>query len=193
MNQRGLQVRDRRALTWGALLIAPALLFTLAIRPAARVYGELATRVERERDLLQREEDLLADAERQTRDYERAERRLLELAPGLFAGPDLVAAGSALGTYVNGLAYRHRVMIQRSEPGPATGASAGVAKLRLDVQGVSDLEGIVGLLEALEGGAKVVGVERLAIAAGGQEALTFGATMVGYALGDTLEAPEHGR
>ncbi len=189
--------RDRRALAWGALLIVPALLFTQVIRPAARAHADLEARLERERDLLQREEDLLADAPRQAAEYEQAERRLLGQAPSLFAGPDLVVAASALGSYVNGLAYRHRVMIQRSEPGPATAATVAVARLRLDVQGVSDLEGIVGLLDALQDGGKLVGVERLAIAAGaavppatlqgGQETLTFGATMVGYSLADSTE------
>lgn len=194
---RSLSPRDRRAFSWGALIIVPAMLIHGVGRPALSAFRELNARLERERDLLQREENLLAGERQYPRDYQSAERRLLNEAPRLFPGPDLVAATAELGSYVNGQAYTHRVMIQRSEPAPPTADGSGISRLRLEVQGVSDLEGIVGLLRALETGKKLVSVERLTIAATGsaagaekQETLAFGATVVGYALSDSSSAPE---
>jgi hypothetical protein len=187
-----LSSRDRRALTWGALILAPAILFNTVARPAHSAFTAQGARLERERDLLQREENLLAGARKYPLDYQAAEQRLLGEAPRLFPGPDLVAATAELGSYVNGQAYSHRVMIQRSEPAPPSADASGVSQLRLEVQGVSDLEGIVGLLRALENGKKLVSVERLAIAATGsaagseqEETLAFGATVVAFALADS--------
>jgi hypothetical protein len=166
-------------------------------RPALSAFGDMGARLERERDLLQREENLLAGERKYPLDYQAAERRLLDEAPRLFPGPDLVAATAELGSYVNGQAYTHRVMIQRSEPAPPSADASGVSRLRLEVQGVSDLEGIVGLLRALETGKKLVSVERLAIAATGsasatdkQEMLAFGVSVVGFALADSTTPPE---
>ena len=189
--------RDRRALTWGALILVPAILFNSVARPAYSAFTALGARLEREQDLLQREENLLAGARKYPLDYQAAEERLLGEAPRLFPGPDPVAATAELGSYVNGQAYTNRVMIQRSEPAPPSADAAGISRLRLEVQGVSDLEGIVGLLRALENGKKLVSVERLAIAATGsaagseqQETLAFGATVVGFALADSTSSPE---
>jgi len=191
-----LTARDRRALAWGLALVVPALVSTQMVRPSLTAYRDLQARLEQERDLLQREENLLADRRHFQKRYAAVERAVLEEAPRLFGGPDLTAAAAELGSYVNAQAYAHRVMVQRSEPGPPASTESGVARLQLDVQGVSDLAGILGLLQSLETGPKLVAVERVAIAqtapvlpgAGGQqEALAFGATVVGYALADSAE------
>lgn len=193
---RTLTARDRRALAWGLALVVPALVSTQMVRPSLTAYRDLQARLEQERDLLQREENLLADRRHFQKRYAAVERAVLEEAPRLFGGPDLTAAAAELGSYVNAQAYAHRVMVQRSEPGPPASTESGVARLQLDVQGVSDLAGILGLLQSLETGPKLVAVERVAIAqtapvlpgAGGQqEALAFGATVVGYALADSAE------
>ena len=193
---RTLTARDRRALAWGLALVVPALVSTQMVRPSLTAYRDLQARLEQERDLLQREENLLADRRHFQKRYAAVERAVLEEAPRLFGGPDLTAAAAELGSYVNAQAYAHRVMVQRSEPGPPASTESGVARLQLDVQGVSDLGGILGLLQSLEMGPKLVAVGRVAIAqtapvlpgAGGQqEALAFGATVVGYALADSAE------
>lgn len=192
-------MRDRRALAWGLALVLPALVSIQVVRPSLAAYRDLRARLERERDLLQREENLLSDRRHFQKRYAAVERAVLEEAPRLFGGPDLSAAAAELGSYVNAQAYAHRVMVQRSEPGPPVSTQSGVVRLQLDVQGVSDLAGILGLLQSLETGPKLMAVERVAIAqtapvlpgAGGQqEALAFGATVVGYALADsTVQMP----
>jgi hypothetical protein len=193
-----LKERDRRALAWGLAVVVPALLVTQMARPALGAYRDLRARLERERDLLQREENLLADRRQFRSRYAAVEHAVLVEAPRLFGGPDLTAAAAGLGSYVNAQAYAHRVMVQRSEPGPPVATASGVARLQLDVQGVSDLAGIMGLLQSLETGPKLVAVERLAIVqtapitsgtGAQQEALAFGATVVGYALADSTEQP----
>jgi hypothetical protein len=189
-----LSERDRKALRWGALVIVPGLLYAHVVRPALARLDQLHATVERERDLLRREVDLLADARRFPARYARGERALLRQAPRLFAGNDLVTGSAALGTYVSGIAYPHRVMVQQSEPGAPAAAGPGVARLALEVRAVSDLEGVMELLHALETGPKLVTVERLSIqplplAPGGvqedQGALALAATIVGYALADS--------
>jgi hypothetical protein len=191
-----LSPRDRRSLVWGASVIVPALLINAVVRPAWSHFQELSVRLERERDLLQREETLLASERQYPVEFRAGEQRLLKEAPRLFPGPDLVAAAAELGTYVNGQAYSHRVMIQRSQPMPSGEDGSGISRIRLEVQGVSDLQGIVSLLRGLETGKKLISVERLAIATTGspapgerQESLAFGATVVGYALADSTPPP----
>lgn len=187
-----LSRRDRRALTLGALLAVPALVFQLAVKPYLHVMSELRARVVREQDLLVREQALLADLKSYPVRLERAEGTLLREAPRLFAGPDLVAASAALSNYVSGKAAASRVFVQRSETGTPS-AEEGVARLAVDLHAVGDLEGILFFLQALESGPKLVTVSRLMIGkaerlnAGrprDEEVLSLTASVGGYALDD---------
>jgi hypothetical protein len=156
-----LSRRDRRALGWAVMLLAPALLFSLALDPYLARLAGLRERTHGERELLRREGGLLADRRGFTARYAAAEHGLLTVAPQLFGGPDAISASGALSTYLSGLAIRHRVFVQASETRPAEVGEAGLVKLVVDLRAVGDLEGIVGFLDALESGPKRASVERL--------------------------------
>lgn len=192
---RGLSPRDRRALRLGAWLLVPALAFALALRPYLAGVVERRERLTRERDLLGRETALLAEARGFASRYAAIERTTLAAAPRLFAGADLLAASADLASYVAGLAVEHRVMVQQSETGATDAGPDGIARLQVELRAVSDLEGVAGLLHALERGPKLARVEQLLLVPaasgppGSQEALSLTTTVVGFALADSGNRP----
>ncbi|MGH7629404.1 MAG: type II secretion system protein GspM [Gemmatimonadales bacterium] len=187
-------VRERRLLRLGAIVLTVWVVVTLGLRPYAAGRRAMGERLERERDLLARETQLLADARGFAARYAAIERATLAEAPRLFAGPDPITASSGLASYVGGQAGMHRVMVQQTESRPPEAAAPGVIRLRVDFRGMSDLEGVAGLLAALERGPKLVSVEQLVLsriagvpAQGQGDALGVVGTIVGYALADSAQ------
>jgi hypothetical protein len=176
-------------------VLLPALGFALALRPYLTVVAAQSDRLVRERDLLGREAALLAEARSFEARYAEIERATLGQAPRLFAGSDPLAASADLANYVAGRAMAHRVMVQQSETGEPE-PQDGLARLRVELRAVSDLEGIAGLLHALERGPKLARVEQLLLVPvasappASEDALSLTATVVGYALADSAEAAE---
>lgn len=185
-----LAARDRRAIKIGALVLLPAIVYVWGIAPLARGLGDLRSRADTEADALRRERTLLADAARYPALTARAESVLMREAPRLFQGTDPLAASAGLANYVGAHAARSRVFVQHSETRTAELAGEGVATLQVELRAVGDLHGLLGFLQALESGPKLVRVERLAIErseriAGGdrdEEVLTVAATVSGFAL-----------
>lgn len=183
--------RERRALVLGLCIVVPALFIRIAARPYLLALSAVDERLARERELLKRELSVLGEAKWYPGQAEAVEAALLARAPRLFGGTDLLSAAAGLSGYVAARAVEHRVFVQHSEARvvPASGET-GLATLELDIQAVGDLEGITGLVFALEGGSKLVSVERLALAgtdraglSGDNDgALRLAATVVGYAL-----------
>jgi hypothetical protein len=188
-----LGVRDRRALRIGILLAVPVLVINLAVRPYLAELADLRERVAARRELLARELALISHAERFPHELGRAQTALGALGPRLFIGADEIARTGALVYYVGERATRNRVLMQRVETRPSEPTADSLLALRVDVQGMSDLEGILGLLHALEGGPKLVRIERLSIGTAGrlglsagapaEEVLSFSATITGFAGG----------
>lgn len=183
--------RDRRALIVAALVVLPVLLYRVAVSPYMQVLSDIHDRVEVQRELLRRELTVLEEAPAYpvlTRD---AAAALSVEAPRLFSGPDELAASAALINYVSVESRRHRVLIQQSETRRAQPTGEGVLTLEITVRGMSDLEGLLGFLEALDGGPRLVRVEQIAIrraqlvrigTARDEEILNFNAVISGYAL-----------
>lgn len=193
MSRPRLRDRDRRALRIGVLLAVPLLVINLAVRPYLAALTELRERVASRRELLARELALVARAGSYPRELGRTQTALGALAPRLFIGADEIARTGALVYYVGERATRNRVLMQRVETRPSEPTADSLLALRIDVQGMSDLEGILGLLHALESGEKLVRIERLAITTAGrlgtaagtpaEEVLSFNATITGFAGG----------
>lgn len=184
--------RERRAVTMGLLVVVPAVVFQLAVKPYLGRLSDVRTQVEWEQDLLGREQALLAEVRAYPARLRQAEATLMRKAPQLFAGPDLVAASAALSSYVTGRALESHVFVQQSETGVSDSAAQGVGKIKVELRAVGDLEGILAFLQSLESGSRLVTVERVAIAqterfgAGeprDDEVLSLSATIGGYALG----------
>jgi hypothetical protein len=194
-----LNGRDRRAVVVGAALLGAGLGVRLGIIPCARRLGDTRERIERERDLLARERALLAEVQSYPARMPAAERVLLGEAPRLFGGSNLSTASATLVNYVSTRSLAHRVFVQQSVSRPPIAVAAGVAKLQVELRAVGDLEGMLALLQDLEGGPKLLTVESLALGqterlnVGGrprdEEVLGMSATVSGYALGD-LEATQ---
>jgi hypothetical protein len=191
-----LNLRDRHALRVGGLVIAAAVGFRAVLLPYVHVRTGLHEQVARERDLLQREQALLVEAKTYGARFQSAERTLLGEAPRLFAGPDLVAATGSLSTYVGDRALRSRVFVQQSETREPEVAAEGVARIRVELRAVGDLEGLLSFLESLELGGegdKLVVVERLAVTPAerivvtepiDEQVLGISASVAGYVLAE---------
>ncbi len=189
-----LGARDRKAVTLGAWVLVPSLLFVFGIRPYARSVEDARNRLEAARALLAREHGLLASARRHDTLLALGERILLAEAPRLFGGgdgDDPLMQSALLAGYVAALAADARVFLQGNEARPAVTLESGVTRLEVEVRGVGDLEGILALLHGLEGAGKLAVVERITITPAAlinsgpsrdEEVLGFAATIVGFAL-----------
>jgi hypothetical protein len=189
---RQMSMRDRRALTWGACILGPVLLFQFVVRPYVAAVRDGEQRLIDARQLLTREMAALADTARFAAIVSSAEQSILRAAPRLFEGPDDVTATSALAYYVSDEARRARVALKQVEPRATEEIAGGLLSLMTTVRAEGDLEGILDLLRALERGPKLVRVEALSIegaarvpvAIGGDGAETLSVTLIvrGYSL-----------
>jgi len=185
-----LSSRDRRALTIGAVVLVPALAWTLVVAPYLRSVEAASERLAAEREVLRREFELLAAADEYPAVLHEGAERLLRVAERLFGGENPAMAGAALAQYLQANGRESRVLLTRLEPVPAQEAGVGLITLPLRVQGESDLQGLLTLLHSLESGEKLVRVDNLriqglrtALASGnGAEVLTFEFTAAGFML-----------
>ncbi len=196
MNGLSMRVRDRRALIVGLAIVGPILLFQGAIAPYARALGQVREQIEVERNLLRRERAMIAEAPRYPELVEQAVSLLQARRDRLFSGPEPLSAAAALVNYVGQAAREHRVLVQQSETEDADPAGPGIVTLQISVRGVSDLEGLLGFLKALEQGPKLVRVQEISIEQPqrlirprrDEETLAFRAVLTGYGL-SRVEAP----
>jgi hypothetical protein len=188
-----LNPRDRRAVLVGGALLVPALFFTLVGSPYLDALTERRARLFADRELLARELALVADARHYLRALSTVEDSLRSGAPRLFPGPDEISAAAALEAYVGEAAGRSRVLLRQSQSRSAGPGADGLLTLEADIRGTGDLRGVLAFLHALETGAKLVHVDQLSIDMGQgarpEHALSFGATVRGYALEAPAAAP----
>jgi Type II secretion system (T2SS), protein M subtype b len=186
--------RDRRAVAMGAALLGVALGVRVAVLPSVRMLADTRELIQRERALLGRERSLLLEVKTHSSRMPAAERALLNEAPRLFPGPDMATASATLVNYLSSRAVQHRVFVQQSVSRPPVGLVSGVAKLQVELRVVGDFEGILALLQDLEGGAKLLSIESVALGQAerlnvgasprDEEVLGMSAIVSGYVLGD---------
>ena len=189
MNASSLSPRDRRALTLGALLGVPVLLFSLVLRPALASHADTRESLRVQRALLAEELALAAHARRYPALLGEARASLRDEAPRLFASRGGAGPAAALEEYVADRAEQSRVRLEQSQGREEGDAAEGVAALGVEIQGTGDLAAVLGFLRALDTGPRLVRVERLALerrsAAGDPAAatvLTFSASLRGFSL-----------
>lgn len=194
MSALRLGSRDRRALTIGAALLLPALLFVLVVQPYLRALSGVRDEVGRQRELLARELGVVAEARLYPQVLDSVEVGIRAESPRLFGGRDPLAATADLADYVGESAALSRILVERSETREPESAGEELVALRVELQAAGDLQGILTFLRRLERGDRLVRVERVAIeqarAYGGDpeaERLSLAATIQGYTL-----APEGG-
>jgi hypothetical protein len=186
-----LAVKDRRAITLGTTILAPALLLKLVVLPGIGALTSLREEVARERDLLTREEQLLREADRWPVRYREGEARLIAAAPQLYDGADPVAGAGALAGYLSQRAVARRVFLQQTELRPTIEAGPGVTALSVELRGSTDLEGLVRFMHDIESGRPLVRVERVHVertarpafgSSTDEQVLSFSLTVRGFAL-----------
>jgi len=160
-----LSARDRKAVTWGAAVLVPALAWTLVVSPYLDALGEAKARLEQDRATLEREMEVLAETADYRRAFDEGAEKLLAAAPRLMGGDDDGAASAAVAGYLRRLARMGGAHVTRVEPGPSRDAGGGVTALPVGVSGESDLEGLLTFLQMLEAGPKLVDVAELRIEA----------------------------
>ena len=170
MKRPALTPRDRKAITWGAAVLVPALAWTMVVSPYLDALGEAKTRLEQDRATLEREMEVLSEAADYRRAFDDGAEKLLAAAPRLMGGDDDGAASAAVAGYLRRLARMGGAHVTRVEPGPSRDAGGGVTALPVGVSGESDLEGLLTFLQMLEAGPKLVDVDELRIEASGSGA-----------------------
>jgi hypothetical protein len=193
-----MSASDRRALIIGAAIIVPSLLFVFGVKPYRAALSDVQAQLTVEREAFARERAAVSAAQRNPQMQHVADSAMQATAPRLFAGRDDVMASAEVATYIGETAKANHVWLQEAATRPATALDGGVRALHVEVRGESDLRGLLGFLKTLEGGGKLIRVQRLDISvqAGrsdepGVETLALSASIVGYAIpaGAAKEAP----
>jgi hypothetical protein len=149
-----LSYRDRRALVLGLLILVPAALWLFAVQPYRAALAGVTERIAAERALLEREEALLDAAPTLPARLDEAARAAERAQTGLVRAANAPLAEAELTEYLEEMAALSRVLLQeirgdapdaRAEPEPLN-----LQKIRLSVQGESDLEGVMTFLHRVE-------------------------------------------
>lgn len=155
--------RDRKALLRGGLVVVAALLYTFGIKPSRERRALLLEQVEAERALLARELPLAAKAAAQS------PMSGATTTSQLFTGSDAVIASSALATYIAAEAEQHDVWLQQATTMSPARNRTRPASVEVSLRAESDLQGLLRLLSALEGGRMLVQVHTLDVRAGAND------------------------
>ena len=184
-----LDARDRRALTIGVGVVAPLLIAALVIRPYVGALLEDHQALASERALLAREYRAALDLPGDRRALAALDSVLLQLAPRLFAGSDVVTESAELARYAAQQATAARLDLAQVETQTridSAPARLSEADLRISLRARGDILAIHTFLHAIEDGSKLVRVERIEIVRGsegddGGSALTFTAVLASRA------------
>lgn len=159
-----VSAKDRRALIWGALLVAPALAGNLVVRPYVRARATLRARVSEQRDLLARELSLLRTATKQGDDLRLASAALERQQVRLLAGQDPLAATAALVGVVGDKARVDGVDLQSIESQPVERVGGGLVSVRIELSARGDFEGVLRWLHGLESDTRLLQLDWLTVA-----------------------------
>src|SRR4051812_39490599 len=163
MNWSTMSAKDRRAILLGALILVPALLFIWVVRPYTAALTDARDAIALERLALSRELAAVKNAQVDPTGQRAADSAVTAAAPRLFEGRDDAIASAQLAAYLGTVAKRSRVLLQDANTRPAVVLAEGIRVLRVELRAESDVQGITTFLQNLEGGAKLVRVDRLEI------------------------------
>ncbi|HEY2849235.1 MAG TPA: GspMb/PilO family protein [Gemmatimonadaceae bacterium] len=191
-----LSPSDRRALTLGAIVVIPSLLFVFAVKPYLRALDDVRQQLSVESDAFARERAAVAAARRNPLMQHVADSAMQAMSSRLFAGRDDVMASAEVASYLGEMARGHHVWLQDASTRPATALDGGVRALHVEIRAESDLRGILAFVKSLESGSKFIHIQRLDISSQpgrmdqpGAETLALSASIVGYAIPDPSAPP----
>lgn len=198
---RALSSSEKRTIKVLLIVLVPLLFFTQVFKPFQSKLREVQSQAQAERAALIRDRNAVETADRNPGLQLATDSAYRAIEPRLFEGRDDAIATSEVTNYIKEVAFKNSVyVLPETRGGNASLLTAGVRSLRVELRAESDLEGLLGMLRALENGDKLISVERMdltkssrssRVAAGAAaatadsvERLSMTATLVGYALGD---------
>jgi type II secretion system (T2SS) protein M len=190
MRLADLTAKDRRAIFLGAAVLVPTLFYIWGVKPYRAGINDMRDQLEAARTALSREKAAVAATRADPGAQHAADSALDKVTARLFAGRDDAIASSELAAYLGDIARRSRVLMQDAGTRPSSVSPEGIRTLRVEIRAESDIQGIVKFLQTLEGGSKLVRVDRLEISRtpgledkNGFETLGVAATISGFAFG----------
>lgn len=166
MSSARISDRDARALRLGIVLAAPALLYSLAIKPYLASIRRLDAQIATQADVLQRERWLLAEAPSLPARIA-AERAMAQSVQRRgYSEQDSIAATSALSRDVSRTIEGAGAALQRLETRESVQRKDGLQELAVDVRVEGDFAAILRTIAALETAPHLIRVSRMAIDSG---------------------------
>lgn len=162
-----LSARDRRALGRAAVVALAALAWVGGVRPLYALYRDTVHQLAYERHVLARERGLLAAVPRLERAASAGGDRLLAAGPRFLDGTTAGTASASLAGYLHALADSAGVVVRTLAPAAPSDAVGGPEPVTLRVEAGGDMDALVTLLRAIEGGSRLLRLDSLEIAAAG--------------------------
>ena len=194
MKWSSLGSRDRRALRAGIVLLAPAVVYALVVKPYVDALGAARARLSEERELLARESALVREAPTFPDRRRRASTVLGASWTHIVRGADTISIAASLAGYVSGAAESAGLQVEQVESRGADSvraarlAGGGLVASSVELRGRGDLERVLRFVAALEAGDTYVRIDQLRIAKIGgagdatdQETLGITANVTGIA------------
>jgi type II secretory pathway component PulM len=176
-----LSPRDRRTLWIGALIVVPVLAWRVVVSPLATARATHAERAELAAGLLAREQALLRDGPRLPVLLDSARRQLDVESASLFAVDDTAAAVRALVTALRTSARAAGLDDVSVESAALPRVTGVVVEVQADVRAHGSTAALAAWLARLDGGERVLPVDRLDLFADGDGRLAIGARVRGFA------------
>ena len=184
MKGGGLRPQDRRALVFGAVVLALLLGYARVVRPAVAQLMEQRTLLHEEQTRLARERSLLASVASGPNAQTAIVRQLTAEGPRLFAG-DSVAATAELTSYATIVAEASQLRLASVEA-HAPRTAQGITTLAIDVRGEGSWRSVLAFVHSMESATRLVDIQSLRIERGarggplGGDLVAVSATLSGY-------------
>lgn len=197
MKKTGMSAKDRRALMLGLIVLLPSLFYVFGVRRYVASVNDTRQLVTGERKRLSQELAAIAAAKENPQLQHIADSSWKAMTPRIFSGRDNLAATSDLMSLIGDVALQQNVNLRTSVPQPTTVDINGVRTLTVEIQGETDLQGLLGFLEAIERNDKLMRVDKLRVTrpiakpdADGVQAVQIMASIAGFAIQEGPIVPD---
>lgn len=157
--------RDRRALVLGSVTVAVGILLLRVLPWTARYAFAEAAGLRQRAALLARARSDLAEASGLRDSAVELGHALVGLAPKILSGNSVAEAVADLSGRINLAASNHQAKLERVDPVPDSGVAGRLHRATLRTTFECDVRGLVGVLQALEGGKVALSVRELRVTA----------------------------
>lgn len=194
MKWSAISPRERRTILLGALILAPVLVWRLAVQPYRHALAAASAELMAAGERYAREREIVASA----MSYPTVRVRLADAKEAtnarLFAGPDDLTAASRMVASVAELARDLGLEVDALESETPEPTEDGLVTLSMTLRATSDLAGVLMLLDELENGEHLVQlssirVERVQNDPNSDGRLTIAARLRGYARPRAVSPP----